>query len=116
MFVWMEAVTIALLVLASAGAAWQRRAPRTKYAGSRGPRNVFVVAVLVELALLATTRPPFRHTVLDFFLARPSMRSWSDVLTTIDSPILLFALLSLIYTGTIAYYYLSSTRKPVWEN
>jgi len=122
MFLWIEAATIALLVLASTGAAWQRRAPRTKYSATRGPRNAVVLAMLFLLALLVTTRPrAFRDSALEFVLpvhgtARTSMRGWSEVAGAVGNPILLLALLSLLYAGAIAYYYLSATRKQVWEN
>ncbi len=116
MFVWMEAATIALLVLASTGAAWQRRAPRTKYSATRGPRNAAVLGILLLLALVATTRPrAFRDSALEF-LSPITMRAWSDVVHTVENPILLVILLSMLYAGTITYYYLSATRKRAWEN
>ncbi|HUP49785.1 MAG TPA: hypothetical protein VNA04_13445 [Thermoanaerobaculia bacterium] len=117
MFVWMEAAALALFVLAGAGAAWQRRARRTKYSGSRGPRNVFAVALLALAAVLLTTQPrAFRDALLEFFANRPSMRSWSEVVGTIESPVLLVTLLALLYAGTIGYYYLTATRRRAWEN
>jgi hypothetical protein len=118
LFVWMEAATMALLVLASTGAAWQRRAPRRKYSATRGPRNAAVLAILFLLALLLTTRPrAFRDSTAEFLLFnRPSMRGWSEVMATVENPILLVTLLSMLYAGTITYYYVSSTRKRTWEN
>ncbi len=117
MFIWIEAATIALLVLASTGAAWQRRAPRTKYSGTRGPRNAVALAILFLLALLITTRPrPFRDSALEFLYPRASMPAWSEVVGTVENPLLLILLLSLLYAGTITYYYVSSTRKRLWEN
>jgi hypothetical protein len=117
MFLWIEAATIALLVLASTGAAWQRRAPRTKYSATRGPRNAAVLVILFLLAVLATTRPrAFRDSVEFFLLNRTSMRGWSMVVDTVENPILLVTLLTMLYAGTITYYYISSTRKQAWEN
>jgi hypothetical protein len=113
----METTTLVLTVLASAGAAWQRRAQLTKYSSTRGPRNVFVVASLALVAVVTTTRPgAFRDAILDFLVFRPSPRGWDRVMATIDSPALLVILLALLYAGTITYYYLSATRKQVWEN
>jgi hypothetical protein len=117
MFVWIEALTMAMLVLAGAGAAWQRRAPRTKYSGTRGPRNVFVVAMLAILAILVTTRPgAFRDAAAELLYFRASLPAWRRLVEAVESPILLLTLLSLLYAGTILYYYLSATRKRAWEN
>lgn len=116
-FLWIEAGTVALMILASASAAWQRRAPRTKYSASRGPRNAVLFAVLLLLSLFATTRwEAFRDSALAFISSRNSMRAWAEVVDAVESPPLLFILLSLLYAGYIAYYYVSATRKRVWEN
>lgn len=112
-FLWIEAGALALMILASAGAAWQRRAPRTKYSASRGPRNAIVFAILLLLSLFATTRwEAFRDSVFAFH----SMRAWAEVVDSVENPLLLFTLLSLLYAAYIAYYYVSATRKRVWEN
>lgn len=117
LFLWMEAATIALIALASAGAAWQRRAPRTKYSGTRGLRNAVCLAILFFAAFRATTRwEVFRDATVEFLEPDGSMRNWPDVRGAVENPFLLFTLLSLLYAGTIAYYYVSSTRKQQWEN
>lgn len=110
-FLWIEAATIALIALASAGAAWQRRALRTKYSGTRGLRNAALLAILFFVALRATTR---WEVFLDSILyPQSSIRRWAHV---VENPFLLFTILSLLYAGTITYYYVSSTRKRLWEN
>ncbi len=117
-FAWFETATIALLVLASTGAAWQRRAPRTKYSATRGPRTAAAIAMLFLIAVVMTTHPrAFRDAAVEFLVSyRPSMQGWSKVVGTVEHPILFVALLSILYAGTMAYYYVSSTRKKVWEN
>jgi len=116
-FVWIEAAALALFFLAAAGAAWQRRTPRTKFSGTRGPRNAVVVATLFIFALMGTTRwVAFRDSLATFLFPRTSMQAWGDVLGAIENPLLLVILLVLLYAGTIAYYYVTSTRKRVWES
>lgn len=115
-FVAIESVVIAIFVLASAGAAWQRRAPFTKYSATRGARNVAVIVALVLIALVLTTRVAALRDSFFAFLGRASLRAWSDVMTTIENPTLLIVLLAAVYAGTIAYYYRSATRNRVLEN
>lgn len=118
MFLWVEAAAVALLVEAAAGAAWQRRMPRTKYSATRGPRNALLLVVLAGLVFAVTTRPlRFRDSILDFLLGRkPSARGWAEVMATVENPTLLAILLALTYAGSLVYYYVSATRKPVREN
>jgi hypothetical protein len=118
LFTSIEAGTIALLFLASAGAAWQRRAPRTRFSGTRGARNAALFLTLAILAARASTAhwETFRDAFLTFVTLRASMRAWNDVVHALDNPPLLFALLSLLYAGNIAYYFVSSTRTRVREN
>lgn len=116
-FLWIEGGAIALMVLAAAGAAWQRRAPRTKMSATRGPRNVIAFSILAILAILAAVhRDAFRDALATFMWMRTSMRGWADVAAAVDNPFLLIVLLSLLYAGTIAFYYVSSTRKRALEN
>ena len=117
MFMAIECASIALFFLASAGAAWQRRLPVTKYSSTRGARNAAAVAALLLLIILITTRAAaFRDSVVNFFTLRASTRAWREITATVDDPLLLTTLLLLLYIGTIAYYYRSSTRKRAWEN
>jgi hypothetical protein len=117
-FVSIEIGTLAFLVLAAAGAAWQRRAPRTKWSGSRGPRNAVLVGILLLLSVrISTTRwEAFRDALAQFLYPRTSMQTWAEAARAIDRPMLLAALLAMLYAGTIAYYYVSSTRKRALEN
>lgn len=117
MFAAIEAATLALLVIASTGAAWQRRAPRTKYSATRGPRNVAVVAALALVVIVFTSRPvALRDSAVAFLFSQASLRGWSEVARAVEKPTLLVVLLSALYAGTILYYYRSATRKTAWEN
>lgn len=117
MFAGMEGALIALLFLASAGAAWQRRSPRTKYSATRGPRNILAVAMLIGGVVIVTTRArDFRDALLHFINPRTSIQAWREIVATIDSPLLFTVLMAMIYSGTIAYYYLSATKRTTREN
>ncbi len=117
-FLSIEVGAIAMIVLGSAGAAWQRRAPRTKYSGSRGPRNAVLFAILLLMVLRHSTTQweVFRDSLLGFLAQSTSMRAWAEVVGAADRPLLLFTLLALLYFGNIAYYYVSATRKRLREN
>lgn len=108
MFVWIEAGMLVLMILGSAGAAWQRRALRTRYSATRGVRNAIVIVILLLLTVPLTTRwREFRDALGSFFLY-PSVRAWAEVTWSVENPLLLFVLASLLYAGTIAYYYTTS--------
>lgn len=117
-FFWIEGGFLALLVLASTGAAWQRRSPRTKYSASRSTRNSALFLILIALSLFSTTRwEAFRDALVAFLTrGRVSMPAWREVADTVDNPLLLAVMLAVIYFGNIAYYYRSATRKSLWEN
>ncbi len=116
-FLWIEAGAIVFMILASAGAAWQRRAPRTKMAATRGPRNVIVFVILLLFALRLTMRwAEFREAVASFLFPRVSMRAWADVIAAVDRPFALATMFVILYLGTLAFYYVSSTRKRTLEN
>jgi len=116
-FVWIEAVILAAIFLGSASAAWQRRAPRTKFSATRGARNALVVAILMLLAFACTSRlVAFRDAFLTFIPYRVSRNGWADLMDTIEAPALLVLLLLLLYAGTMTYYYVSATRKRALEN
>jgi hypothetical protein len=117
-FVAIEIGTLAFLVLAAAGAAWQRRAPRTKWSGTRGTRNAVLVGILLLLSLrFSTTRwETFRDALSQFLYERTSMQAWTEVARAVDRPMLLAALLAVLFAGTIAYYYVSATRKRALES
>ena len=110
MFVTAEAATIALVVLASAGGAWKRRAPRTRWSATRGPRSAVLFGILLLMTVRHTTQWEVFRDSLVWFVTHPSPRDWSAVSNAVDNPLLLFMLLSLLYTGYIAYYYATSVR------
>ena len=110
MFLAVEAATVALLVMASTGGAWKRRAPRTKWSGTRGPRSAVLFAILLIMTVRQTTRWEVFRDSLALFASQPSPRLWSEVANAVENPLLLFMLLSLLYTGYIVFYYSSSVR------
>ncbi|GEM_PF-5831152 len=116
-FLWIELVIIACVFLASASAAWQRRAPRTKFSATRGPRNAIVIAILLLSIVPLTTRwVAFRDALTTFMQYRVSPKGWADVVGAVDNPLLMVTLVSLLYLGTMTYYYVSATRKRALEN
>lgn len=115
-FAVFEVVIVSLVAFGAAGSAWQSRAPRTRYAASRGARAAASVFALMFVILFLTTRAKdFRDAFADFLLGSSSMRGWQRVLETVERPALMIALLALLYAGTIAYYYVSATRERNWE-
>lgn len=110
MFVAAEVVTIVIAILASIGAAWKRRAPRTKWSSSRGPRSAALFAILLFMTVRYTTRwETFRDSFVAF-ITGPSPRLWSRVAGAVENPLALFTLLALLYTGYILYFYSTSVR------
>jgi hypothetical protein len=108
MFVWMEAGLVVLMILCSAGAAWQRRAPLRKFSATRGVRNAIVMAILLLLTVpLATRWREFRDALVTFLLD-PSIRKWGEVTRTVENPLLWAVLFAVLYAGSIAYYYTTS--------
>jgi hypothetical protein len=105
-----EAAIITFVFLASAGGAWKRRAPRTKWSGTRSARSGILFAILLLMTVRYTTQWEAFRDSLALFVREPSARIWAVVTNAIDNPLLFFTLLSLLYTGYIAYYYASSVR------
>jgi hypothetical protein len=110
MFFIAEAATIALVIMASAGGAWKRRAPRSRWSGTRGPRSAALFGIIVLLMLRRTTHwIPFRDA-LAVFATEPSPRLWAPVVAAVENPLLLFVLLAFLCIGYIAFFYKSSAR------
>ncbi|HJT16438.1 MAG TPA: hypothetical protein VJ853_03575, partial [Thermoanaerobaculia bacterium] len=111
-FVWLEAIVIALMVLASAGGAWKRIARPSKMSATRLLRSFIVLLIFFGAILVGSTRwVQFRDAAFGF-LGMPSMRAWSRVTAAIDSPVALIMWLVVLYAGYFLFYYLSSTRDP----
>jgi hypothetical protein len=110
MFFGLEAIVIACVFLGSAGAAWKRRAPRTKWSATRPARSGLLFGFLLLMTVRHTTNwYPFRDSLVNF-VKEPSPRIWSEVWNAIENPLLFFGLLALLYAGYIAYYYATSVR------
>jgi hypothetical protein len=110
-FAWIEAGIVALMILGSAGAAWKRLAPRTRWATTRTARSGILFLILFFLTLFATTHWTTFRDSLAAFIFTPSMRSWAAVANAVESPLLLAILWLLLYGGYVLYY-LNASRKP----
>ena len=110
-FVWIEAGIIALMILGSAGAAWKRLAPPTRWNTTRTASAGILFLILLLLALYATTTWGGLGDSLAAFIITPSMRAWAAVTASVENPLLLGVLLSMLYFGYLLYYF-NSTRKP----
>ena len=110
-FAWIEAGIVPLMILASAGAAWKRLAPRTRWSATRTARSGILFVILSFVTLSATTQwQAFRDSAFAFVFF-PSMRAWAAVARSVENPMLLVLLWLLLYTGYILYY-VNATRKP----
>ena len=112
LFLWMEAGLVGMLILASASAAWKRLAPRTKMSATRTMRSGLLFFILVLILFSATTNWVAFRDALAEFAGGPSMNSWARVTATVENPLLLLLLFSLLYASYL-FYYVVSTRKPV---
>lgn len=111
-FAWIEFGVVALMVLASASAAWKRLAAPTKWSRTRTARSTLLFAILVLVSLMLTTRwEVFRDSAFAFFNG-PSLRAWARVMTAVDNPLLLGLLLFVLYCTYLWFYFAQSTREP----
>ena len=110
MFLVWEAVTVVLVVLASTGSAWKRRAPRSKWNATRGARSALLFVILLLMAVRYTTKwEEFRDSVFQF-VVRPTPRMWSSISKAVENPVLLITMLSSLFLGYMAFYYASSVK------
>lgn len=116
LFLWFEIVVLAFLILASAGAAWQRSTSAAKSSAARMAIGFFVVTLLLLILWMTTNMRAFRDAVFNFLMTRPSRAGWSDVVAAVEEPAMFVALFALLYAGTMLYYHFSSTNRRAWEN
>ena len=110
-FVWIEVVIVALMILGSASAAWKRLAPRTQWSATRTARSGILFLILFIITLRVSTYwQAFRDSAFAF-LFTPSLRAWSAVANSVENPPLLIILWIALYGGYLLYY-INSTRKP----
>ncbi|HEY6894738.1 MAG TPA: hypothetical protein VI258_11260 [Rhodanobacteraceae bacterium] len=112
-FLWVETVVVALMILASAGAAWKRIARPTKMSATRILRSFILFLIFFGAILLGSTRWVSFRDAAFAFLAVPSMRAWARLMATIENPAALVLWLVVLYGGYFAFYYLSATRDPL---
>lgn len=108
-FFWMELITLAVAILASAGASWKLRSSG-RWVRTRSARSIAAFGILLGAILGFNTRKGFAEAFVWFFLTQPSMSSWRAVERTVTNPSMLIAWLLLLYVGFISYYTLQSIR------
>lgn len=109
-FVWLEAMTIALMILASAAAAWRRVVGRGGTIGTRFVRTTALFFLLIAFVIMATTEGvAFRDAAVAFVFG-PSLRAWSRLMLTINNPFVMLLLFALIYASYLVFFYVSSIR------
>ena len=116
LFLGLETGVLALLILASAGAAWQRSTAATKSGAARMAIGFFEVVLFLVILWMTTNMRAFRDAMLNFLMSRPSPAGWSDVVAAVEQPAAFVALVALLYAGTMLYYHFSSTSRRAWEN
>ena len=108
-FFWMEAMTLAVAVLVSAGAAGNLHA-QSKWQQTQLARSMVTFLVLAVVILRFTTHwQPFADAALLSF-TQPSPMVWNAVPETITSPETLLISMFLLYTAFIAWFALRSVR------
>lgn len=111
-FVSIEAAVLALLILASASAAWKRLAPVSKWSRTRTVRSLALFFVLVLLSVIVTTQWALFRDAMFAFLVSPSMRAWTRVASAVDNPFPLALLLVVLYCSYLLFYFVQGTREP----
>jgi hypothetical protein len=105
-----EIVLLAAMVLASAGASWQLHAAPTRWSQTRSARNAATFLILLLLALIVNTRWEAFRDALGNLVNEPSARKWTAVVAAVNSPLLLFLSLFLLYAGFLFFYWRRATR------
>jgi hypothetical protein len=108
-FFWMEAMTLAVIILASAGAAGNLHA-QTKWRQTQLARSLVVFIVLAVVVLKVTTRWQQFADAAWFSVVEPSPNAWSAVGRAITNPPLLLISMFLLYAAFISWFALRSVR------
>jgi hypothetical protein len=103
-------LTLAVAILASAGASWKLRSSG-KWTRTRSARSIVTFGILLVAVLSCNTRwTAFLETIQYAVLIAPSPHTWRMVADTVPSPAMLFGWLFVLYMGFISYYTLQSIR------
>lgn len=109
LFVWLEALVLAVLILASAAAAWKFRSAG-KWARTQTARSMALFATLLIGIVMATTRwPVFRDEAFALLVAPSEVQLRSAAGAVMSGP-LLVGLVSTLYLAYLAFYFVSSIR------
>jgi hypothetical protein len=108
-FFWLELLTLAVAILASAGASWKLRSTG-RWVRTRSARSLAVFGILlVAIVRLNTRSGPGGESVLLAWI-EPSPLWWHALAKTVPNPAILFSCLLLLYAGFLSYYALQSIR------
>jgi len=111
-FLWVELLIIAVIVLGSAAAAWKRIAPPSKMNATRNLRSGILFLIIVTATVYALTQwDSFRDAAFGF-VGMPSLRAWERVVATIENPVALIVSIAVLYSAYLVFYYVSATRDP----
>lgn len=109
LFFWLEALVLAVMILASAGAAWKFRSTG-KWVRTQTARSIALFAIFFVIILMATTRwQTFRDAAFSL-LVQPSPLVWREVSSAIVSAPLMLGLILTLYLAYLVFYFISSIR------
>lgn len=109
-FAVLECLTIFLLILASAAAAWKRLAPRNKWSATRTPRAAIVFLILLAAIIGTTTDGPLLRNSFGAFVDSPSMAGWAAVRAAVHNPVLLAVLTALLLGAYVLFFFNSASK------
>ena len=115
-FGWFELMLMALIVLASASAAWRLvvLAPLGNK-NLRAVRNAGLFFLLTTVIAIVTTKPlAFRDAFFGFFIG-PSRQAWSRLAASVEHPAAMIGMLLTLYCGYLAFYALSAFGRTAQE-
>lgn len=109
-FAVFETVILALLVLASAAAAWKRLSPRNRWSATRTPRAAILFFILLAGAVFVSTDWPRLRDALASFVGTPSAAAWSAVTAAVHNPLLLALMAASLYAAYILFFFSAASR------
>lgn len=106
----LEACTVAILTLASMGAAWAARTSTPAIGNTRGLQSTSLFLIFVLTIVALTTRwEDFRDAIGELFF-EPSPAKGRELLAAIEHPIAFVMLLAILYAGYLVFFYRNAMR------